>query len=217
MKTAEAYPRSPPYRPSSGNAGSGGLRCPFEFPGQLDDPRPDNTQTKRTKNARRKSNDLRYHPARRRTVRGHRPDHPRRRWRYPASWTGSAWTSSRPASPPAPPAISRPSRPSPARVRRPIIASLARCVLPDVDAAWEAIKDAERPRIHVFISSSDVQIMHQLRSDPERVLDAAVASVERAKEYCDDVEFSPMDATPAPTSSISTGCWKPSSTRARPP
>ncbi len=80
-------------------------------------------------------------------------------------------------------------------VRRPIIASLARCVLPDVDAAWDAIKDAERPRIHVFISSSDVQIMHQLRSDPERVLDAAVASVERAKEYCDDVEFSPMDAT----------------------
>ena len=80
-------------------------------------------------------------------------------------------------------------------VRRPIIASLARCVLPDVDAAWQAIQDAERPRIHVFISSSDVQIMHQLRSDPEKVLDAAVASVERAKEYCDDVEFSPMDAT----------------------
>ncbi|MCY4653989.1 MAG: 2-isopropylmalate synthase, partial [Dehalococcoidia bacterium] len=80
-------------------------------------------------------------------------------------------------------------------VRRPIIASLARCVLSDVDAAWNAIKDAERPRIHVFISSSDVQIMHQLHSDPERVLDAAVASVERAKEYCDDVEFSPMDST----------------------
>ena len=80
-------------------------------------------------------------------------------------------------------------------VRRPIIASLARCVLSDVDAAWNAIKDAERPRIHVFISSSDVQIMHQLRSDPERVLDAAVASVERAKQYCDDVEFSPMDST----------------------
>ena len=80
-------------------------------------------------------------------------------------------------------------------VRRPIITSLARCVLSDVDAAWNAIKDAERPRIHVFISSSDVQIMHQLRSDPERVLDAAVASVERAKQYCDDVEFSPMDST----------------------
>ena len=80
-------------------------------------------------------------------------------------------------------------------VRRPVIASLARCVLPDVDAAWNAIKDAERPRIHVFISSSDVQIMNQLRKNPEEVMDMAIASVERAKSYCDDVEFSPMDAT----------------------
>ncbi len=82
-----------------------------------------------------------------------------------------------------------------AEVRKPIIASLARCYIPDVDAAWGAIKDAARPRIHVFISSSDVQIMHQLRRNPEQVLDMAVASVERAKEYCDDVEFSPMDST----------------------
>ena len=80
-------------------------------------------------------------------------------------------------------------------VRRPVIASLARCVLSDVDAAWNAIKDAERPRIHVFISSSDVQIMNQLRKNPEEVMDMAIASVERAKSYCDDVEFSPMDAT----------------------
>ena len=61
--------------------------------------------------------------------------------------------------------------------------------------AWNAIKDAERPRIHVFISSSDVQIMNQLRKNPEEVMDMAIASVERAKSYCDDVEFSPMDAT----------------------
>ena len=80
-------------------------------------------------------------------------------------------------------------------VRRPIIASLARCHPGDVDAAWEALKDADRPRIHVFISSSDVQIMHQLRKNPEEVMDMAVASVERAKSYCEDVEFSPMDAT----------------------
>ena len=82
-----------------------------------------------------------------------------------------------------------------AQVRRPIIASLARCVAEDVDRAWEAIKDASHPRIHVFISSSDVQIMHQLRRNPEEVLDMAVLAVERAKSYCDDVEFSPMDAT----------------------
>ena len=80
-------------------------------------------------------------------------------------------------------------------VRRPVIASLARCVSGDIDAAWEAIKDAEHPRIHVFISSSDVQILHQLRSNPEEVLDMAVSSVERAKSYCENVEFSPMDAT----------------------
>ena len=80
-------------------------------------------------------------------------------------------------------------------VRTPVICSLARCVIGDVDRAWEALKDAERPRIHVFISSSDIQILHQLRSNPEEVLDIAVSSVERAKGYCDDVEFSPMDAT----------------------
>ena len=80
-------------------------------------------------------------------------------------------------------------------VRRPVIASLARCNFDDIDAAWGAIKDAESPRIHTFISSSDVQIMHQLRKNPEEVLDMAVASVERAKGYCEDVEFSPMDAS----------------------
>ena len=58
-----------------------------------------------------------------------------------------------------------------AEVTRPIIASLARCVFDDVDRAGEAIKEAKHPRIHVFISSSDVQIMHQLRRNPEEVLD----------------------------------------------
>ena len=82
-----------------------------------------------------------------------------------------------------------------AEVRRPVICSLARCVPGDIDAAWNAIKDAERPRIHVFLSSSDIQILHQLRSNREDVMDRAVAAVERAKGYCDDVEFSPMDAT----------------------
>ena len=82
-----------------------------------------------------------------------------------------------------------------AEVRRPIVASLARCVPGDIDAAWDAIKDAERPRIHTFISSSDVHLMDLLRKNPEEVLDQATASVERARRYCDDVEFSPMDAT----------------------
>ena len=82
-----------------------------------------------------------------------------------------------------------------AEIRKPIIASLARCYIPDVDAAWEGVKGAKKPRIHVFISSSDNHIMNLLRKNPEEVLETAVSSVERAKSYCDDVEFSPMDAT----------------------
>ena len=81
------------------------------------------------------------------------------------------------------------------KVRSPIIASLARCVPNDIDRAWEAIKEADRPRIHVFIPSSDIQVMHQLRSNPEKVLEQTISSVERAKRYCEDVEFSPMDAS----------------------
>ena len=80
-------------------------------------------------------------------------------------------------------------------VKTPIIASLARCVESDIDIAWDALKKAERPRIHTFISSSDVHLMDILNKDPEQVLTMAVKSVERAKKYCDDVEFSPMDAT----------------------
>ena len=81
------------------------------------------------------------------------------------------------------------------QVRDPIIASLARCYIPDVDAAWDGVKLAAHPRIHVFISSSDNHIMNMLRKNPEDVLTTAVESVERAKSYCNDVEFSPMDAT----------------------
>ena len=82
-----------------------------------------------------------------------------------------------------------------AEIKKPIVASLARCYIPDVDAAWEGVKDAKNPRLHVFISSSDNHIMNLLRKNPEEVLETAVASVEKAKSYCDDVEFSPMDAT----------------------
>ena len=80
-------------------------------------------------------------------------------------------------------------------VRTPTICSLSRCVPEDVDRAAEALKEAERPRIHVFLSSSDIHIMHQLRKNREEVMEMAVAAVERAKSYYDDVEFSPMDAT----------------------
>jgi 2-isopropylmalate synthase len=82
-------------------------------------------------------------------------------------------------------------------VRGPVITGLARANATDVDRAWEAIKDAERPRIHTFISTSDIHIVHQLQGTREDVLGLARASVAQAKGYCDDVEFSPMDATRA--------------------
>ena len=80
-------------------------------------------------------------------------------------------------------------------VKGPIIASLARAHPNDVDQAWLAVQHSERPRIHVFLSSSEIHQMHQLRKNREEVMELAVAMVERAKGYCSDVEFSPMDAT----------------------
>jgi 2-isopropylmalate synthase len=80
-------------------------------------------------------------------------------------------------------------------VRGSVIAGLARAVQQDVDACWEAVQHAERPRIHVFLSSSDIHIMHQLEKDKENVLQMARENVARAKGFCEDVEFSPMDAT----------------------
>jgi 2-isopropylmalate synthase len=75
------------------------------------------------------------------------------------------------------------------------LAGLARAVKNDVDACWEAIKDAKYPRIHVFLSSSDIHLMHQLVKDRETVLEMARTMVARAKGYTEDVEFSPMDST----------------------
>src|SRR5579863_2296539 len=77
----------------------------------------------------------------------------------------------------------------------PIVAGLARTHVADIDAAWEAVRDAERPRIHTFVSTSDIHIVHQLQSTREDVKGQARAAVAHAKGYLEDVEFSPMDAT----------------------
>ena len=82
-------------------------------------------------------------------------------------------------------------------VSGPVICGLARTQKGDIDAAWGAIKDSERPRIHTFISTSDIHIEHQLRTDREDVKGQAKAAVSHAKSLCEDVEFSPMDATRA--------------------
>ena len=81
------------------------------------------------------------------------------------------------------------------QVRKPIIAALARANSADVDRAAEALKDAAHPRIHVFISSSDEHIQHQLKKNREDVVEMAAQNVARARTYVDDVEFSPMDSS----------------------
>src|SRR4051794_17427534 len=80
-------------------------------------------------------------------------------------------------------------------VHGPVICGLARTGVQDIDAAWNAIKESERPRIHTFISTSDIHIEHQLQTTREDVKGQARAAVAHAKHYTDDVEFSPMDAS----------------------
>ncbi len=80
-------------------------------------------------------------------------------------------------------------------VHGPVIAGLARTHVADIDAAYNAVKNAERPRIHTFISTSDIHIQYQLQTTREDVKGQARAAVAHAKQYLDDVEFSPMDAT----------------------
>src|SRR4051812_1087839 len=82
-------------------------------------------------------------------------------------------------------------------VHGPVIAGLARAHAADIDRAYEAVRDAERPRIHTFISTSDIHIRHQLQSTREDVKGQARAAVAHARALLDDVEFSPMDATRA--------------------
>ena len=77
------------------------------------------------------------------------------------------------------------------------VCALARAVPADVDAAGEAVRGAARPRIHVFVNSSDMHLAHQLRRSREEVVAMAAAMVRRARGWTSDVEFSPMDATRA--------------------
>jgi 2-isopropylmalate synthase len=80
-------------------------------------------------------------------------------------------------------------------IRRPIIAGLARACRPDIERAWEALQDAARPRIHVFLATSDIHLKYKLRISREECLAQAREAVAFAKSLCPDVEFSPEDAT----------------------
>ena len=80
-------------------------------------------------------------------------------------------------------------------VRGPIIAGLCRANEEDIERAAEALKYAERARIHTFIATSEIHMKYKLQMDPDDVLQAAVAAVKFARDFTDDVEFSAEDAT----------------------
>src|SRR5579862_3540170 len=82
-----------------------------------------------------------------------------------------------------------------ATIRRPIIAGLARACAPDIERAWQAVKAAARPRIHVFLATSDIHLQYKLKISRQQCLEQARDSVRLAKSLCADVEFSPEDAT----------------------
>lgn len=80
-------------------------------------------------------------------------------------------------------------------VRRPVIAALARSRHEDIERAWQALKGAARPRIHTFLATSDIHLQHKLKMSRRECLEQARDAVRFAKSLCEDVEFSPEDAT----------------------
>ena len=80
-------------------------------------------------------------------------------------------------------------------IRTPIICALSHANPQAIDRAWEAVKGAASPRIHIFLSSSDIHLMHQLKKSRDEILQTSRNMVARAKKYTSDIEFSPMDAS----------------------
>ena len=79
-------------------------------------------------------------------------------------------------------------------VKKPVITALSRAIKGDIDAAVESLKFAKNKRIHTFISSSDVHIIHQFKSTREKILEQGIEAVKYAKKFAEDIEFSAMDA-----------------------
>ena len=77
----------------------------------------------------------------------------------------------------------------------PVIAGLARANKADIDKSWEAVKDAQKPRIHTFLATSAIHMKHKLKMDPEEVVQRVSEMVAYAHSLCADVEFSPEDAS----------------------
>ena len=81
------------------------------------------------------------------------------------------------------------------QIKGPVIAGLSRAMEADIDRTWEAVRHSDKPRIHIFLATSDIHLEHKLKKTREQAFDLAVAAVKRAKSYCDDVEFSAEDAS----------------------
>jgi 2-isopropylmalate synthase len=84
--------------------------------------------------------------------------------------------------------------PSAAQRQPPVICGLARTIKSDIDAAWEAVRHAARPRIHTFIATSPIHMEYKLKMSPEQVVGRIREMVTYARSLCEDVEFSPEDA-----------------------
>ncbi len=84
------------------------------------------------------------------------------------------------------------------RIKRATVAGLARAIDKDIDRAGEAVRHAKRGRIHTFVSTSPIHLAHQMRKGEDEVLDIIRATVTRARNLVEDVEWSAMDATRTP-------------------
>jgi 2-isopropylmalate synthase len=91
-------------------------------------------------------------------------------------------------------------------IKRSEVAALARTNSKDIDRAWEAVKGAKFPRLHIFISTSEIHLKYQLKKSKEEVIRIAARAVARAKRYTFNVEFSAMDATRSDVEFLSAVC-----------
>jgi 2-isopropylmalate synthase len=84
------------------------------------------------------------------------------------------------------------------RTKKAVVAGLARAINKDIDRCGEAVKHAQRPRIHTFVSTSPIHLEYQMKKTQEEVLDIISTTVSRARSLVDNVEWSAMDATRTP-------------------
>ncbi|WP_010631578.1 2-isopropylmalate synthase [Sporolactobacillus vineae] len=80
-------------------------------------------------------------------------------------------------------------------IKESTVTGLARCVKSDIDACWEALKDTESPRVHVFIATSPIHMAYKLKKTPDQVIEMAVQSVKYARKFFPQIEFSAEDAS----------------------